>query len=375
MARLPSGTILVAAPCWQVAGFGQVNAIAVRLLMARSRDGGKSWESLPAIPDLSDATPFVHGGVLYMFVESQQFGALTIMRSDDEGDSWSKPSTLFEPSDAMWNCCTSMVEQNGKLYWAVQKGPGFQGSAHVIAADTSKDLMDPGAWSRSTEALRPATPALLVPNTSQSSTVDCASPSLTAQSCGSDLWLEPNIVSVAGKIRVFLRTDIDDYATSGIVAVCDLMEDTSGMHLSFTQFSAAPGGQCKCFILRDPEPNRVFWMLSNLPADAQGQVLDWNTIEASGRFLPGPGNDRRFLMLSYSIDAISWFPAGCIARAGLMRQSFMYPAAAIDGNDLILISRASIDGETQHNADQVTFHRVTGFRDLAMNLYPDSLDG
>ena len=376
MALLPSGTIFVAAPCWQVAAFGQVGAVAVQLMTARSQDRGRTWSALPSIPNLSDAAPFVHDGSLYMFVESQQFGSLALVRSDDEGDTWSNPASLFDSDAAFWNCSTPMVEQNGKLYWAVQQGPGFQGDAYVIAADLSKDLLDPSAWQKSTPAKRPLTPWAIVAGSAVPPDASCTSAVPNSSSCPTDAWLEPNIVSVNGKIRVILRTNISDYGTTSLPAVCDLTEDASGMHLSFTQFFPAPGGQNKCFILHDTStPTGLFWMLSNLPADSQGRVLDWKTIEAEGRFLPGPGNDRRFLMLSYSIDALNWFPAGCVARAGLMRQSFMYPSAAIDGDDLVLISRTSIDGDTQHNADTVTFHRIARFRDLAMNLYPDSLGG
>ncbi len=361
MALLPSGDIFVAAPCWQVASFGAVGAESVQLFLSVSSDGGQTWDALPTIPNLSDGAPFVHDGDLYMFVQSAQFGALMIMKSADEGHTWTSPVTLFDQTLAFWNCSTPMVEQNGKLYWAVQQGPGFQGDAYVIAADTTKDLLDPTAWQHSTPAKRPATPTLVAPSGAASA---------------NDAWLEPNIISISGKIRVFLRTNLDDYATASLPIVCDLTEDANGLHLDVAQFYPMPGGQNKTFILQDTASSTgLYWMLSNLPADSQAQVLDWKTIEATNRFLPGPGNDRRFLMLSYSMDALNWFPAGCVARARLMRQSFMYPSAAIDGDDLILISRTSINGETQHNADTVTFHRVTGFRSLALNLYPDSLSG
>jgi hypothetical protein len=98
-------------------------------------------------------------------------------------------------------------------------------------------------------------------------------------------------------------------------------------------------------------------------------VLDWDRMRALGH-TGGPGNDRRFLMLHYALDGLSWFPAGCLARATKPHQSFMYPAADVDGGDLVFISRTSVDGRNQHDADQVTFHRVPRFRELAMDLMP-----
>ncbi len=185
-----------------------------------------------------------------------------------------------------------------------------------------------------------------------------------------DWWLEPNIVLVNGRVRVLLRTILDGYASTSLAAVCELAYGASGMELRFVQLAAMAGGQNKFFLMTDPETG-MFWMLSNLAADSQEMVFDWKAIRSRG-FFSGGGNDRRFLMLSYSVDALNWFPAGCVARASNPRQSFMYPSAAIAGDDIVLVSRTSVDGRDQHDADLVTFHRITGFRSLAMNLYPEA---
>ena len=66
----------------------------------------------------------------------------------------------------------------------------------------------------------------------------------------------------------------------------------------------------------------------------------------------GPGNERRWLFLHYSIDCLNWFPAGCVARwPDSVHRSFMYPSAVIDGDDLVILSRTSRDAEDQHDAD------------------------
>lgn len=363
MTLLPSGKIFVAAPAWQLATptTDPNKTSSVQTLVSRSSDGGVTWQSLPALP-YSDAVPFVQNGVLYMFVWQAQFlgagfGTLSITASNDEGATWGQPVKLFPDT---WNNSTGMVRQDGKLYWAVQSG-GWQGVVSVIAADTTKDLLDPATWQKSTGAAHPGTPlALVAGGACKSAPTDCSG----------DWWLEPNIVSVGGNIRVILRTIVDQYRTTSLPVVCDLTSGPDGMSVAFTQFFPAPGGQGKCFILWD-DTSKLFWMLSNLAADSQGQVLDWSKVYAAKRFNAGPGNDRRTLLLSYSIDALNWFPAGYVAKAALLRQSFMYPSAAVDGDDLILISRTSVNGQDQHNADLVTFHRVSNFRSLALDLYAD----
>ena len=82
------------------------------------------------------------------------------------------------------------------------------------------------------------------------------------------------------------------------------------------------------------------------------------------------GNDRRLLMLLCSVDALNWFQAGCVAQAEMLRQSLMYGTPVVDGNDRLVISRTSVNGPDQHDADHATFHRVRDFRSLALNLFP-----
>ena len=48
----------------------------------------------------------------------------------------------------------------------------------------------------------------------------------------------------------------------------------------------------------------------------------------------------------------------------------MYPSAVVHGDDLLFISRTSREAQNQHDADLVTFHRITKFRSLAMDLVP-----
>jgi len=81
--------------------------------------------------------------------------------------------------------------------------------------------------------------------------------------------------------------------------------------------------------------------------------------------------DRRFLMLQYSVDCLNWFQGGCVAQAGKISQSFMYARPVIDGDDLAIIARSSINAPNQHDADHATFQRVKNFRSLALKLTPE----
>ena len=49
----------------------------------------------------------------------------------------------------------------------------------------------------------------------------------------------------------------------------------------------------------------------------------------------------------------------------------MYARPVIDGDDLAIVCRSSVNAPNQHDADYATFHRVRGFRKLAMDLQPE----
>lgn len=358
MTILPSGRILVAAPCWGPFGRRYV-------IMSRSGDGGRSWEPLDSLR-YDDATPFVAKGRLHMFVQPRNWGDVYLARSEDEGETWTKAAWIL--AGRYWNCSTAMVFANDRLYWALgashapaTEGAGWQGVA-AIKGELSRDLLDPGAWQISGLVTRPATPRQLTRERFRS-----VAPPFRPQ-WSKDIWLEPNVVLVHGQLRVLVRLVIDDYGTSGLCGVCDLADKGSHLDLKFGQFYPLPGGQNKFFILYD-ETSRLFWMLSNLVADSQDVQGNLEKLARSG-FRGAPGNERRFLMLSYSLDALNWFPAGCAARWPGVLQSFMYPSAAIDGDDIVFISRTSKYGRDQHDADLVTFHRIRNFRSLAMEIRP-----
>jgi len=353
MTVLPGGGIFVAAPAWTRGGGPR------QVLLSRSSDGGRRWEELPALP-YAEATPFVLDNTLYMFTQPDQHRDVHFIRSEDHGESWCEPSRVTE--GAYWNCQTGMVVTEDTLYWAFDER--LQ-AVLAAAADRSKDLLDPAAWRISNVVSRASAPKEVVRG------LNPPGSERWPWQWANDVWLEPNVVCVNGHLRVLLRAVIDEYATANLCAVCDLTDDGTDLALEFTQYYPLPGGQNKFCIVSD-EPSRLFWMASNLVTDSQDHLNRRDALVASG-FMGGPGNERRLLFLFYSVDALNWIPAGCIAMWPKMTQSFMYPAMLVDGDDLVLLSRTSENAANQHDADLATFHRVRDFRRLALNLYPEAL--
>lgn len=330
-----------------------------RAHIVRSGDSGKTWQRLADLPYYS-AVPWTHGGALYLFANKGgtkfRNDDLLLLRSGDGGRTWSAPVTLFKGH--FWNCHTGMAVRDRHLYWAVDDlSLGSRRGPRVVAGDLSTDLMDPGAWRMSEAVPFPGVPdALTHPKFA----------GLSSQ------YLEPNVLNVRGQLRVLMTVKPKRQSTAGLCAVLDLNDQNRQLDLKFTQFHPMPGGQLKFCVLWD-EVSQMFWATANLVVDSQG-VFDWWEAGAKRgdfKYATTGGNDRRFLMLLYGLDGLNWFQAGCVAQAGKISQSFMYARPVIDGNDLAIIARSSVNAPNQHDADYATFHRVRDFRKLALKLTPE----
>ena len=323
----------------------------------RSADAGKTWQLQADLPYYS-AAPWVHGGKLYLFVNKPGLGKkrnadLLLLRSEDNGKTWSAPVTLF--TGYYWNCHTGMVQNKEHIYWATDDMSfGMRRGPRLVAGDLSGDPMDPKAWRISEPVTFPGAPEGIY------------DPKFVGQP---DQYLEANVIEVQRRLRLLAATKIKRPTVAGLCTVFDASDDGKKLDLKFTQFSAMPGGHLKFCVLRD-EPSQLFWATANLSADSQ-DIFGWQAEALKQDHLKANANDRRFLMLQYSIDGLNWFPAGCVAQAAKISQSFMYARPVVDGDDLAIIARSSINAPNQHDADTATFHRVKDFRKLALKLVPE----
>lgn len=330
----------------------------LRTLVLRSEDNGASWEQVGSL-DLDDGLPFLHDGRLYLLCNRRGRRDILVTCSSDEGETWASPVTLFE--GRYWNTVGGHIVQDGQLYWAFGQANAegafnAAGSrAVVVAGDLSRDLMAAGAWRISPSLTYPGTPNSLRPG-------------LYARGDRPfmDHWLEPNVVSVQGRVRVLLRLRIDGYATSHLAAVCDVTDDREELGFRFTQFHPMPGAQNNFHIIRDGTSG-LFWTPVNMPTRTQD--LGFARVLRASPFAGTPGNERRILALIYSVDALNWFQAGCIAMWPSPLQGFQYAAPLVDGDDLLIASRTSEAGRNQHDNDLVTLHRVRDFGSLALDVH------
>jgi hypothetical protein len=309
----------------------------------RSEDRGENWKKLQGGSYFCAGTIFRQGKILYFMGTGpgempENCEGFRIIRSEDEGQSWSDPVDLFK-GEQPYQAAGSYVVRDGKLYWCFVRemclswgNPGKLVNSYVIAGDLRRDLCDPAAWRISNAVRNPGAPPLMTVGE------------------GHGNWLEGNVVEVNGKLRVCWRYQINGYATNGIGAICSFEDDGTSLSYKFEQFYPLPGAQNHFHIVHDPV-SRLYWMTTNLPT--QSGV-----------------NERRILSLYCSFDALNWLPATYVIIWPLIRQSSNYCGLLIDGDDLLVAARTSRNGRNQHDNDLTTFHRVKNFRSLASPLMP-----
>jgi hypothetical protein len=78
-----------------------------------------------------------------------------------------------------------------------------------------------------------------------------------------------------------------------------------------------------------------------------------------------PDNERRRMQLHFSKNMFDWVFAGLVAVGPSEKQARHYASMAIDGEDLVILSRSGNENaESAHNGNMVTFHKIKNFREL-----------
>ncbi len=335
--------------------FGPKAPISQQCHIMRSDDGGRTWAEI-SLTDVMWGSLFYLDDVLYMIGNHRVTKDIVITRSDDDGSTWTPSSTLF--TGRYTNAPTSIVIHDGILYRAFENCAGPTGwRSLVVAADIQADLMNPKTWRMSNEVEYPGTPIELNRGYYLPDPVRKIAP---------DGWLEGNVISIHDQLKVLLRVRMGGQSITGMCAVCNLTDTDGRLHLQFACFHPMPGAQCKFHIIYDTV-SRLFWTATTSVVDSfRAEEALWER-----GFKGSPGNVRRILMLHYSVNALNWFSAGCVAMSRNPLESFSYTSQLIVGNDILILSRTSLKGLNQHDTNLITLHRINDFRSLALDLRPD----
>jgi hypothetical protein len=309
-----------------------------------SSDRGVSWSYLATVKGMYWATLFAHRGNLYLMGTTRYHGATVISRSEDGGQTWTRPKDKKSGlllDDAKFHCApVPVVVHKGRIWRAMEDAMGPDGwgghfRAFMMSVPTDADLLDADNWTSSKR-------------------LGVDGQWLDGKFNG---WLEGNAVATPeGHIVNILR--VDYRLEGGKAAIIEISDD--GKEATFDAdrgFIDFPGG-CKKFAIRYDPVSERYWTLSNA-------VLPRHQNE-------NPERVRNALALASSSDLHDW-TLRCIVlyHPDTTKHAFQYVDWLFDGDDMIVASRTAYgQGERaafrQHDANYLTFHRIEGFRDLAM---------
>lgn len=352
----------------------------------KSRDGGKTWEKKAEYP-FYHARPFVAGNRLYVLGHN---GDLKIICSEDGGESFGEVATLT--SGERWHQAPSnYVYANGCIYLVMEKSLYNDCRAWNVSTlapvlmrgNVRSDLTKAENWTFASElAFRDVVKygeknLFGVPfyKTEPCQNVDiCSEP--VVRKCAPAGWLETNVVQFTDPEHLWCDESGHTFhlwmrahtGRTGYAAILKVTENPDGTMTTMTEkapsgddivYVPCPGGQMKFHILYD-EKTKLFWHLGTQATDSMIKPEKMPP-ERFGL----PDNERQRMVLHFSKNCIDWCFAGLVDAVSNVRESRHYASMAIDGDDLLILSRSGDENAlSAHNGNLITFHRITDFREL-----------
>jgi hypothetical protein len=380
LARLPSGRLI---GCMLHAGTDLVKPREWTVKVHTSDDRGRTWPHRIDVK-MIDCFPFVAGSSVYVIGGRHD---LTIIRSDDEGTTWTSPVKLTEGK--LWYCHPgSAVYANGRIYFVMEQitAPIDRGfPTHVFApvvlsARLSDDLTRPEAWTYSNAISfqdvldQEGSPNLLgvpfyKPGRYEHPTsyrgmapIGWGETNLVEITDPDNIWHDPtghtfHLLSraVTGRTNVACLARAVE-SEDGKTITVGLQKAPSGETMLYVPL---PGGQVSFHIVYD-EPTRRFWMISSQATDSMKRV----ELLHPKRYNM-PNQERHRLVLHFSKNCVDWCFAAVVAKVDDVGQSHHGGNMLIDGDDLhVLMRTADANAKNAHNSNLITFHTIERFREL-----------
>jgi hypothetical protein len=313
----------------------------------RSPDRGRTWQRISTIQGQFWSTLFVHRGALHLLGTDRHHGNAILRRSSDGGANWTSPTnaaTGLLRDNGQYHCAPMpVIVHQGRLWRGMERrdpplGWGITYCAGMLSAPVDADLLDATNWTFSN----------FLPGDARW---------LEGTFGG---WLEGNaVVTRDGGLLDILRVDTAGYPEKA--ALVNVSPD--GRTTSFDPargFINFPGG-AKKFTLRFDRQSDLYWSLATLVPEPYQKV-------------PGkkPAGVRNTLALVCSSDLTNW-ATRCILlhHPDTAKHGFQYLDWLFDGDDLIAACRTAFDdglggAHNNHDANCLTFHRITNFRAKTM---------
>ncbi|MBP3483297.1 MAG: exo-alpha-sialidase [Alistipes sp.] len=312
-------------------------------LVFRSTDNGLTWVQVSEIDGLFWANLFYLNDKLYAFGVERGHGNIVIMRSADNGRTWTTPTDersglLFR--GAYHTAPTPVVIGKCRIWRAVEYADAIDSTlpirygAAMISAETGSDLLNADNW-RMTNIL-----------------------AADATDLGGEMrgWLEGNaVIGPDGGILDIMRVHVWP-GTPEYAAVLRVSDD--GRRISFSEDDYVEfAGGAKKFTIRYDKKSGLYWTLANNVREEYASEY--------------PASVRNTLSLFSSPDLRHWtMRKTVLSHPDRLKHAFQYADWVIRGDDILFVSRtawedAEGDAASAHDANYLTFHRIVGFRSLA----------
>ncbi|MCC6681026.1 MAG: exo-alpha-sialidase [Phycisphaeraceae bacterium] len=353
-----------------------------------SDDHGRTWQ-MRGYHNLVHARPFAAGISVYVIGHRDE--KLTIMQSINGGSSWSEPVDLTSQKKHWHGDATNVWHTKGNVYLALEQRAERGVKAWEVAnitpillrARETDDLTKPEAWTMSDEfvfmdhvdyrkiyglaapfwPLNPIDPLRNNP----------IAPKREMNPVG---WLETNVIQITDPDHIWYDPQMRTFylflrahtGTTNLAAIAKVTEQPDGaMHTELVTapsgkpmiYVPLPGGHMSFYVCYDVK-DKLYWLLSSQSTDS---MVKPDRMPADRYGLPD--NERHRLVLHFSKNMIDWCFAGVVDEGPTAVQSRHYGSMAIDGDDLVVVSRSGdAEAANAHDGDIITFHRIANFRNL-----------
>lgn len=330
--RMPSGDLLASMDLYAP------DAPQNLTLVYRSKDNGKTWHYQNELFPCYWAKMFLHRGALYMIGVSNEYGDLLIGRSDDEGLTYTTPTVIMRGSCSnkaagIGRTPQNIFEYNGRLYTSFEWGAWAVGyhAASIISCDADGDLLDCENW-------KVSYPVKFDPTWSG------AEPYPSNGCIEGTVTLAPD-----GKLVSIMRYDMTKTEKKyGKALMFEIDPERPTAPIKYLKAIKHDGNHSKFIVLKDEVSGYYYSIISRIT----DKTKDY---------------DRRLLSLVRS-RTLDEFELVCDLydfrpRAECNEEGMQYVDFFFEGDDILYLCRTSMNGGNSfHDANYSTFHRIKNFR-------------
>jgi hypothetical protein len=316
---------------------------APKSVVFKSLDRGETWKKIATLKALFWAGLFVQGDAIYIMGTDRHHGRVVIRRSNDNGNTWTEATDpthgLLTARADYHTAPTPVVEHNGRIWRAFEDASGgtqwgVRYMPMMLSAPVNSDLLNATNWTFSDIVQRDT---------------NWLHGKFTA-------WLEGNaVIDPQNKIVNVLRVEVPSLPEKAAI-ICVSEDGKAASFDGDRDIVDFPGGAKKFTIRFDPE-SRAYWSLTSAtPKEFQD--------------LGKPNPIRNTFVLMKSANLRDWEIRKILfSHPDAKKHGFQYADWQFDGADIIAVVRTAFDDEEGgahnfHDANFMTFHRVSQFRTL-----------